>query len=751
MDVWAWVHETTEELRASGQGRLADLMDEVSSACCDGEHERVENMVPEALALARALKRPWIEVFVRHWFLQSRVLHRHDVSRDTMKHAVSLIELASRPETRDCPQSVCAVQDLASAYGLVDGVGFAEQRLAVTEEALSRINPSWPCFDCVSSERASALLDQRRYAEALEFCDGQLGRQPASSTGLRGNRFRALSALGRHPEAARAAVAIDFSNAGESGEVTSALYRALAAARLGQIQEALELLPSFERLEPEHYVDWLRCVRDLGPGEGHPGSWRVERPLSQMARTLSGYESYFTLAKVHKLAAQIALQRGARGSVERHLAAATRAAAQLREPGWLVGRLDAIRSQLLQLPQPGSVSTVEAALAAVGDDPEADLDLLATSSALPSDPELERIKARALLALGAEREASALLEAAVQGFPSEEGLFLLLLETLRAGGDHARLEELCAARSGAGFVGARWAWARSLVERGDAAAAEQRCRELLEREPEHDAARALLASLLRDAGDLDGSLAQLDVLVQHSEPGNADWDRMLTATLAGRWDVVRESAKRLDLPVEADESGPIDERWHACRIRVRLADGQSRAFFAWRTGPVTARIDEVCAPGLEQHHADLVAFDAEPLNHDEVERAREAGNERALWEYGAYRILAPGGYRAFDVDGLAPDEATLERLKELLGEHGIVWEQRSDEHYVAEVAGQQVPATYAYLGVPSTCSDEQAHRVLGAAAEALSLQLIWRKLAQAAGDADLGRAQQALADAWGIE
>ena len=71
MDIWAWVHDATEDLRKNGQGRLADLVDEVSSACCDGDHERVENMVPEALTLARAAKHPWIEVFVRHWFLQS--------------------------------------------------------------------------------------------------------------------------------------------------------------------------------------------------------------------------------------------------------------------------------------------------------------------------------------------------------------------------------------------------------------------------------------------------------------------------------------------------------------------------------------------------------------------------------------------------------------------------------------------------------------------------------------------------------
>src|SRR5215470_6884973 len=108
MDIWAWLRDAESDLRKSGHARLADLVDELPTACCDGNHERVESMVPEALALARAVKHPWLEVFLRHWLLQSRVLHRHDVSRDTLTQAVSLLELSSRPEARECPQSVCA-------------------------------------------------------------------------------------------------------------------------------------------------------------------------------------------------------------------------------------------------------------------------------------------------------------------------------------------------------------------------------------------------------------------------------------------------------------------------------------------------------------------------------------------------------------------------------------------------------------------------------------------------------------------
>jgi tetratricopeptide (TPR) repeat protein len=749
MDIWDWVHDATESLRKNGQARLADLVDEVSSACCDGEHERVENMVPEALSLARAAKHPWLEVFIRHWLLQSRVLHRHDVSRDTMKQAVSLLELASRPETRDCPQSVCAVQDLASAYGLVDGVGFAEQRLAVTEEALGRINPSWPCFDCVSSERAGALLDLGRHAEALELCDRQLAQHPTSTTGLQGNRFRALSALGRHREALRVAENIDLERSGESGAVTNALYRALAYARLGQFADALGVLPAFPRLEPEHYLDWLRCAQALGPAEGHPNSWKVERALASMSRTLEQYESHFTLAQVHKKGAELAVQRGARGSAERHLQAARRTAAHLREPTWLLEKLALVEADVRRLATAPRYETVEAALQALGNDPEVDLAII-EGSALPVDARLEHTAVRALTALGAESEARQRLEATCQLFPDDLALLEQLLTLLRRAGEHERLRALCESRTGAGYVEARWAWAQSAEQHGDPASARSRCLEVLARAPEHVDARLLLAKLEREAGELDAALATLEPLVGEGEPGVADWDRLLVATLAGRWDLVRSSAARLELPVEPGE-GPIDERWGGCRIRVTLADGRDVALFAWRTGPVTARIDHVLSPSLPQRHGDLVAFDAEPLNLDGVTAARQAGDDSALFEYAAVRTLKPGNFRAFAIDGFLPDDEDFEQLKERIGRVGIVWEQRSDDEYVLTLDGEERPATYAFLGVPESCSDAEAHAAVSGAVGVLGLSLVWLELARAAGDDATADVQQRLADAWGIE
>ncbi|MCA9710609.1 MAG: hypothetical protein KDK70_32505, partial [Myxococcales bacterium] len=204
MDIWRWVNRAKRDLERSGHDRLAQLIDDLPTLVCDDEHARVEAVVPEALALARAARNPWLEVFVRHWALQSRVLHRYE-AREHLAEAVSLLEFANREQTRQCPQSVCVTQDLTSCYANTDGPGYVQERLEVAAETLARIDPSWPCYECISSEYASALSDDERHEEVLAWLQGQIDR--AVEAGVeRVSRFeekRAMSlvALGRAAEA----------------------------------------------------------------------------------------------------------------------------------------------------------------------------------------------------------------------------------------------------------------------------------------------------------------------------------------------------------------------------------------------------------------------------------------------------------------------------------------------------------------------------------------------------------------------
>src|SRR5690606_38392392 len=80
MDIWRWVVEYAQTLARDGNLRLAQLLMKLPEATCEDRHTEVDAMVPEALALVRAQKNPWAEVYVRHWHLQSKVLHRHQVA-----------------------------------------------------------------------------------------------------------------------------------------------------------------------------------------------------------------------------------------------------------------------------------------------------------------------------------------------------------------------------------------------------------------------------------------------------------------------------------------------------------------------------------------------------------------------------------------------------------------------------------------------------------------------------------------------
>ena len=154
MDIWAWVQSKKRALRAAGHVRLATIMTRLPTLVCDMKHEQAESLVPEGLVLARQLDEPWIEIFLRHWLMQSRVLDRRQ-GRANLEECVELLELAHRDNNRECPQSVCVVQDFANCYGIADGPGYADDRLRVSAETLARIDPTWPCFRCISDGRLS--------------------------------------------------------------------------------------------------------------------------------------------------------------------------------------------------------------------------------------------------------------------------------------------------------------------------------------------------------------------------------------------------------------------------------------------------------------------------------------------------------------------------------------------------------------------------------------------------------------------
>ena len=341
MNIWAWVRETRERLEQGDPtaSRLAQLMRELPSAAADEAHERVDAMVPEATALARELEEPWVELFIRHWNLQSRVLHRRQAG-DELREAVSLLDFASGPRTQACPQSVCAVQDLAVCYAIRDGPGYVQERLAVARETLARIDPSWSCFDCISAEYFSALLDDGRSAEALAFIEAQIARlaehgELEPGFNMISNRARALTELGRPAQALALLDGIrGVERQGRSRQMTHRQARVTVLLALDRVDEALALHPPLSAIRETagHFRDWVANLAALVDRGRIPNTAELGRELLEVQRRLEQNGARWDTATTALTGARLALARGARAVAQLLLDDFDRVRASLRRP-----------------------------------------------------------------------------------------------------------------------------------------------------------------------------------------------------------------------------------------------------------------------------------------------------------------------------------------------------------------------------------------------------------------------------------
>src|SRR6185503_10270865 len=95
-------------------------------------------------------------------------------------------------------------------------------------ETMARIDPSWPCFQCISDEYAAALQDDERHAEALAYLEAQIDR--AAQAGVLMEDYEAEA------------------SGGASREVDVELMRARVLAALGRFEEAARALPELEAI-----------------------------------------------------------------------------------------------------------------------------------------------------------------------------------------------------------------------------------------------------------------------------------------------------------------------------------------------------------------------------------------------------------------------------------------------------------------------------------------------------------------------
>lgn len=493
MEIWNWVEKLQDDLGEAGQPQNAQLLTRLTDHICDLQIERAEALLPEARALGKTLANPWLEVFVGHWEMRNRVGNLCEGER-ALSDAVTLFERAHRADAVECPQSVCVTQDLAACYANIDGPGWVEERIEVCEETLGRIDPSWSCYQCLSCEKADALLDDGRGEAALHYLEEQsqtiLAHGAQIYDGVPDMRISILLSLGRAEEALALIEQREREAAREGAEWANCsqprrLQKARALALLHRDDEALEAFLPWREVAPRYRMHWLRAVVVLVSRTPERNTWDLGSRLQVMLDHYAQVGAHRILIDAAEMAIALALQRGAVWTARRHLALARAHVPKLRQDRGATQLLDRLALRIETAPA-GEAAPVPAAqllewLEAQAEDvvrnPEREAQwLLQAVAERPDDAELVDTTASALSACAADDEAITLLWAFVQRHADRETSPTFRLMNLLLGrGDDAGMRRLAQLYRPLVPVAALWCEAQLAQRLADWPALEQAC------------------------------------------------------------------------------------------------------------------------------------------------------------------------------------------------------------------------------------------------------------------------------------
>ncbi|MEV7182785.1 hypothetical protein [Kitasatospora sp. NPDC093102] len=775
-DIWAWVRDTHRQLAEAGHHRLADAIIELPEHATEGRNEQLDALYPEAVAAARALGLPWVEVYLRHWRMQN-LLNKRQQGEAVLPEAVDLLDFAHREETAGCPQSVCVVQDFAICHARVDGPGYVAERLAVVGETLDRIEPARACYDCLSREYSDALEDDGRAAEALDYLDSAANRMRAAGqpVSLRFHQARAgtLHLLGRHEDVlelldtAERAEQKQGRGLDERDQRWGALLRARALAALGRTEEALALLPG--RAEAEKHADlrgaWTQTVELLVAAGARENDAELGAVLAGWVGYLDGVGAHRPCVDLLLAAGRLALARGARTVALTLAATGERKLTRLRRTDGVSEQVAALRAAAEVLPEPElpvPPGELTAHLAEVRVPYETGADLLSVAldryrGEQAGATELAVLLATVLGGLGHARAAADLLWRYVEDDPADRELTGALGEMLIEARDAEGVRRLADRVAASAPADGHWIRARWAAAEGRWAEALEQCRAILALDDEVLNTRRLAALAATELGDHATAqrmyLELLERAVPAEDAGDEDGHRtvqepdlwhLITAASANRdWAVVRSTGALLDIEFDEPE-GPVDEEWQLVTIRATRTNGATSDLPALRTGPATARILPVLGDDLTLNHGDVVVFAPALLERPPAEDAPE--EERQHWRpvFGLLTLLDPAGYTTYWIDGGRPGDEPWSVLREELHEAGYaVWVYSGDQYRITDPAedGDTLPGVYAALGVPPTASAAEADALLHRLTGGWPHPLGWPELAKAAG-ADLARHEE---------
>lgn len=720
MDIWKWYEDYEQDMRAAGQVWPLKVIDDFIEAVVDINVSKADALVPELHALKKAAPNPWMEVFAGHWELRHR-LGNHREGETALGDVVALYERAHRADTAECPQSVCVTQDLCDVYSQIDGRGWVEERIAVCEETLSKIDTSWNCFQCLSEEQYFALIDKGEPEAALAFVRQQIAKMHAAGNtevdGLRENEAMALYELGHYDEALQTLEAVVERSAERRSDNQSRetwrMIKLQILAAMGRDEDAWALLPHPDAVTPYISMRWSRALEMLLARSPERNSWQVGSVLQRILEQRIRVGAWRQAIEVGKIHIRLALQRGASWTARQALALAQAQLPHLRAP---LGDDVALAELQQQIDTVEKIALPVAAEALFdwlqqqpdeGRTPEQEVEwLLQALEQLPEDQNLRLLAASALQACSASSDATRLLEEWVDAHPTEESpIVFRLLQMLIANGKDDRIRQLAQGYQPHLPHIASWYLTQLALAREDWALALSLALEMTAlTEMQGKATGWMLAGrAAMQLKQFEQALGYWQEAIVHMQAQEQPIDELLWEVLTAasgceNWVAVRDAAAQLEMNLTGD-SGPVEESWGWIRLHW-VEDHEHFYTLAQRTGPVTARILQPANPRDKQRLHDRVLFDASLLNtppEDEEEKQNFVPLHAVL------HTLEPGRYGdSWFIDGPAPDQETFTAFVDAMqASQCQVWVNSNEDYQLVDPETEEtLPGLYFLLAAP---------------------------------------------------
>jgi len=753
MDTWAWFTSYSKEMRDAGQGYIPDLIDDFSDSLLHLQMEKANALLPEMKALNQVAKNPWLEIFIGHWEMRHRLTNYSEGDK-VLPEVVALFEKAHREETMDCPQSICVTQDLSACYENIDAPGWAAERMAVCDETISRIDPTWSCFQCLSTEYADALKDSSRTELALEYIDKQIAAVHASGEenieALQSTRADLLISLKRFDEAlALVEELAEENDYWRRDQISYLLKKLYIMALTGKDDEVWEQLPGWSNITPYSWGEWLKIVFVLISRTPERNTWRLAKIIQQVMEQRSQAGAHRKVVDLAKVQIQLALERESIWVAKRAFKLAQRHIPKLRA---LLG----VDLEYLELSEKIAAKEAELALRApvgiventdeeAGPNPEEDAEAFRRAYLqAPDDAELLQKLVDALNACNAQEEATDLLHHyVVRHLKDDENLCFSLLDLLIVKEDFDAVEQLARQYDDAGIEPlALWFRIKIANKQEEWVQVEAIGQKLQQHEigREWVGTYQMCAWAAQKQDAFDRRLEYLQQLLalesrRELDIRNTQWDIMSAASILQEWGIVRQVAA--DLGIELTEGeGFIEEDWGLVRLHFR-ENYESRYYYARLIGPVTARVIEPAhRTEYPQHVGEVMVFDAERLNtppEDEEERK----NFIAL--YNVLSSIVPTEYgESWFCDGAWPGEEKLTAFRDALHEmQWHYWSNAPEDYEVTDTHqgedAQPMQGIYFMISAPNSVPKADIDKTLTRLTADWEHLLCWWELAQAAG------------------